>query len=672
MNKIKSLILSLSLLLYGCLSFTSCSSDEAAVLEVSTTSETINNNNEVKTFTIKANNSWALSQQGDLILNISPISGIAGETNVKFTSSPNTSDTEKSTTITILSKNLTKTVKVTQQAIAFGIKENSGSESFNGTLAFDAQGGEKILVITSNTAWKINASSLPKWIESIAPLNGEGNANVTIKVAKNTNRDSENRYEFGIAYGTTIKNITVTQQIAENVPPTAPTDLKPANGSTENTCRPAFSWEASTDKENDKITYKAYLSADKENWTTIYTGPKTSVDFNASGLKKLQYNTTYYFKVSASDGYVNGTVESQIAEFKTIALKTSYETGDYECLLQSNKTNPIILSFSGDGYTEEELKYNGKFDTDVKEAVEELFSIEPYKTYKEYFTVYKVAAESNQTGISNTTNKVNRDTYFKCVMEGGNSTGISCNYDKAFDLVSSTDYGKDIPAGKRFVCIVINQDTYAGTCVTYSNGDCVGMVPVCRTSSTYTTKFGNIVIHEFGGHGFGMLADEYRYYNTQLPNETSEEIKKWQSDQFCNHYMNLSLYGVMAQSPWAHFAGLTGYSHVTMVEGGYMYGSGVWRPEYISCMEDNRKYFNSPSRFYIVLRILEMSGEVTPRVVDEAAAVRASKIQTTMEKFLEKDIEKTDQTGLPSNTVGQYGIPYNFKPLGKPILKIAK
>ena len=40
-----------------------------------------------------------------------------------------------------------------------------------------------------------------------------------------------------------------------------------------------------------------------------------------------------------------------------------------------------------------------------------------------------------------------------------------------------------------------------------------------------------------------------------------------------------------------------------------LYTKGVWRPEYTSCMWDNRMYYNAPSREAIVRRIFKASGK---------------------------------------------------------------
>lgn len=109
-----------------------------------------------------------------------------------------------------------------------------------------------------------------------------------------------------------------------------------------------------------------------------------------------------------------------------------------------------------------------------------------------------------------------------------------------------------------------------------------------------------------GGHGIGRLGDEYRSSNDTISQAAKEDILKWEG-------------------------------------AGYKYG--VWRPEETSCMISNLPYFNSPSRFWIVKRLLESAGEVTPTENGEPAAVRAAKIQKVLEIFLEKDIQKTNPYG---------------------------
>ena len=167
--------------------------------------------------------------------------------------------------------------------------------------------------------------------------------------------------------------------------------------------------------------------------------------------------------------------------------------------------NPVYLVFTGDGYSSKNFIYGGKFDVDLDRGIEGLFSIEPYKSYREYFTVYKVAAYSEEDGITNTSKGVTKNTAFSCVMEGGNSTGINCNTTKVFEYVYKVDKVTSSNITNSSIGVIINENVYAGTCISWSDGRNISMIPVYDASTTNQTKFENVVCHEMGGHGFGKL-----------------------------------------------------------------------------------------------------------------------------------------------------------------------
>ncbi len=73
--------------------------------------------------------------------------------------------------------------------------------------------------------------------------------------------------------------------------------------------------------------------------------------------------------------------------------------------------------------------------------------------------------------------------------------------------------------------------------------------------------------------------------------------------------MSLNLIANKNNVLWQHFIGLNDYPKVGLYEGGSGYLHGVWRSELISCMIDNRFYFNAPSRELIVKRIKSLAGE---------------------------------------------------------------
>lgn len=617
--------------------FTSCSKDEDPKIEVSASQVYLPNNNNPITFTVNSNVPWTASQSGTTTFNVSPTSGQAGTTTVSVSSSSvNTSSEERKTILSINGTGVAATVTLIQPSATFSISPT--------TLAMENVESSKNFTITSNLTWSIPTNNLPEWIKSITPSSGEGNGEITITVNDSKNRKEKNTHILRVEYAGTFASIVIEQAPAANTAPTAPTGLIPADGSSNISVAPTFRWDASTDADGDEINYTVSFSKNQTSWTNISAGVNLMATTNiSSGV--LDENTQYYFKVTADDGYNNGKTESAVVSFTT-GVQDAYKDGGYTIYQESNKTNPVKLVFTGDGYLPEHFKYGDLFDQDVNRGIEGLFSIEPYKTYREYFTVYKVAAYSQETGISNKSTNVTRNTAFSCVMEGGGSTGISCNDERVRSYALKIPGMTENDLKNNSIAVIINADVYAGTCIMWSNGISIGMIPVHKSASSNQTRFENVVCHEFGGHGFGRLADEYRYSSEELPTDQKNGLKTWQG---YGYYLNLSLTADASQVPWSPFIGLPGYSHVGVYAGGYLYTGGVWRSEFISCMEDNRMYFNTQSRYLIFERLMRVAGE-----------------DYSIERFIANDVQKTDNT--TSETKGWEGVPYDFIPLAPPIM----
>ena len=448
-----------------------------------------------------------------------------------------------------------------------------------------------------------------------------------------------------------------------NNAPSKPAGLKPGNNEEGVSTMPTFSWNASVDADGDDVVYKVHLSEDGSNWKQIEAGCNTTTGLSLE-YPILEPGVRYHYKVSADDGRNGGYVESETQTFTVTPTRDAYEDGGYILHTKSAKANPVTLIFTGDGYLPEHFKYGGQFDKDTDDAIDGFFSLEPYKSYKEYFTIYKLAAYSNETGITNKATNDNRDTKFKLEWEGGRSTGISCNYDLVLEWAMKIPGVDGNVLRKGAIGVISNADVYAGTCTSYNTGMSISMIPYLRNASTGMTSFKNVVAHEMGGHGFGRLGDEYMSYNQQAPSDRINQILNLQNWMY-PFYVNLSVYPEQCNSLWAHFEGLEDYSHVGMFEGGGLYTKGIWRAEQISCMNDNRLYYNSPSRFYIVKRILEIAGEIEPYSSSDSPEVKAQKIAKAMEIFLQKDVQKTDNTQTNTKTWG--GVPYDFVPLGETV-----
>ena len=614
------------------LPLTGCVQDEDSV---SVDKQVIEIVNEAVSFNVTSNVEWTLVQSGDFSFGVSPKKGVPGTTEVKVSYTPNDQDKARNATLTITGGSATAQVQILQNPVEFAVSAD--------TLKFSAQKQTKSIKITSNTEWNIKGITIPQWISSITPEQGKGNGEISITVNENTSRLSENSYLLRISYaGTLSKRIEVKQEAAFNNPPTAPELSYPQDNATEVSTMPLFSWEKSEDAEGDSITYFVYVSEDGKNWKNFSAGNMTSVALPAR-IGVLKPSTTYYYKVVANDGHGKGITESPVYSFTT-AAKDAYADGDYTIYMKSTKASPATLFFTGDGYLAEHFKYGGQFDQDIDTAIEAFFAVEPYKSYREYFTVYKIAAYSNQTGITNLKENDRRDTRFRLEWEGDGSTGINIpdSGESVYALCKTIEGIEDRHFRNGAIGIISNADIYAGTCLMSIDGRSIAMIPYLRNSKNASTSFPNVIRHEMGGHGFGRLADEYQNYDERIPDYFKENLLYWQSR---GGQRNVSVYPLQSDSYWSHFAGVKGYSHVGMYEGGYYYKLGVWRPEEISCMWDNRPYYNSPSRYFIVERIMQIAGE-----------------EFSMEKFLEKDVQKTDNTQTKSTDMSE------FRPLGKPIL----
>ena len=190
--------------------------------------------------------------------------------------------------------------------------------------------------------------------------------------------------------------------------------------------------------------------------------------------------------------------------------------------------------------------------------------------------------------------------------------------------------------------LILNSRKYAGTAIMYSNGFSVAACPISGDIPTY--DFEALFHHEVGGHAFGRLGDEYRYYGV-IPSKDKERLKLWQS---YGYYHNLDLTNDLTQILWADFTKIPKYAYVGAFEGGFLYNYGVWRPEYLSCMENNIPYFNAPSRWRIVERIAKLAD-----------------VPITFDDFV-----RQDHVSPPTDAMTRAARSRKHIPLGEPILII--
>lgn len=346
---------------------------------------------------------------------------------------------------------------------------------------------------------------------------------------------------------------------------------------------------------------------------------------------------------------------SKILDFGTIALGDSFEDAPVtsyapiKYMESTRGTKPVVLAVVPDGFTAPEM---GKFVRLAEAGIDALFDTEPYKTYKDYFRVWFLRVDSNESGASVLSDEspygyiTERDCYFKSRWEQTQYNRMACDATTLYgfvenncpDILNGTHTIDEIP-----VLVIINDSRYGGICHFDSNrGRAYCMAPYsfnggqlgwrypsieAAYQDQVTTEYvdvsdadiqamgislgdwTNTLVHEYGGHAFARLADEYWYEN----NTKTGGVYSGYTVPF-----GLNLTGDYTSIPWQHWLDRKAtlvtskpqYDRIGIYQGGQVAMSGRWRNERTSCMIDNRFYFSAWQRELIVKRILTLSGDI--------------------------------------------------------------
>lgn len=582
-----------------------------------------------KTVDITANCSWTITSPA--WVTVDPSSG-SGSAQVTVRTDKN-EGLERKDILTISGGSAMAQIDLSQAGVDF-----SASQML---FEFDSDGTPIDFTIVSTYDWKLVIPEEAAWLTANPMTGTAGETNVRLTPSPITDRTPRDRTFLTVDYGKSFTMLTVSQALP-NDPPTVPELVSPEDGAVDTKINAYFSWKASTDPDGDDISYKLMLSEDGgKTWSST-----TTTSTRTKHSQFLAKSTEHVWKVQAIDAF--GAISESETRTFTTGDGGAYKDGEVT-LYQAESAGapkPIHLIFMGDGFIEEDYTEGGAFDQAVETAVNAFFSVEPYPTYKDYFRISTVAVYSQERGATilkdmNTVKKQERNTAFSATLEGGTSTGTSCNYEKVFSYAKKVPGVTEEHLENTTVFLLINVNAYAGTCMMEYNGRSVSMCPMGKDS------FEAVVSHEGGGHGFGRLLDEYRYTQSELPGDIKSQIKSWRSKDPYYGY-NIDITGDRSQVHWAHYFDRPGYEAVDMFEGACLYYYGAWRPEYISCMEDNRPYYNAPSREAIVRRIMKSSGKTF-----------------NMDDFISKD--KIRSTSGAPETRSDY-VSQPFVPFAPPIL----
>src|ERR1700712_3709805 len=251
--------------------------------------------------------------------------------------------------------------------------------------------------------------------------------------------------------------------------------------------------------------------------------------------------------------------------------------------------NRFNLVIAGDGYTEAE---QDKFMAQVDKHLNVMWSIEPYKSYRNYINVYAIKIISGESGIScdSSLTSPRRTTPLSMAFWGG------CSASSVQRLVTVNNsalsrYTALAPGVSQRLAIG-NSDTYGGA----------GGANATATGGNSMSAL--ISPHEIG-HSLGGLQDEYDYYTRGVLGGCYTG-----GEPSSVHHTLLTIDQMLAQQKkWWRWIGKPSEAGglIGRYEGGMYFDKCVWRPSQHSIMKTLGYYYDQVSREVMTSKI---SGKV--------------------------------------------------------------
>ncbi len=236
---------------------------------------------------------------------------------------------------------------------------------------------------------------------------------------------------------------------------------------------------------------------------------------------------------TATAGEVEKAVQSALPMGGPV-VKTILSNGPVK-----NRYDMVIL---GDGYRDVEIS---RFYRDVNGWIQNLFSREPYKSYKGFFNVHTVFRASKESGASHPDRNppiIRNNAYGATYNFGGTPR---CLYITKRSLaLSDAALAPDVEGR---VVVFVNDSRYGG---------CGGTFSVSYNGSSAK----EVQTHELG-HSFGLLADEYGgsgTYTGPEPRQANVTADK------------------TGRTKWPLWLG---YNGIGLFEGAMYRNKGIWRPK---------------------------------------------------------------------------------------------
>lgn len=379
-----------------------------------------------------------------------------------------------------------------------------------------------------------------------------------------------------------FKNITAYHELAFNIPEIVSLD----KGQTAmGIIRAEGAWHVSECPEWVTVTPSSGTSMERKAELTITVNPMATDGERSGRIVFTLDGKNYTTYTDVRQVSINGTKEDQKFTLQTASAGAS-------------RAIPIFIV--GEGYSADDIA-SGQYMTDMQQTMDYLFSCEPYKTYKDYFTVSTAIAVSPESGI-------NGRVRFQPENWWTSKDDLIWAYAKEHGVGITEERAGEV------TIIVLQNTNYLGgnTSVLSDNGRTISYIG--KSTDTYPYSQREYVLREVGGVAFGHLGEENVNHFTFLKSCTCpgcQGISRYQHAKTLGWYDNISLTGKMNEVPWKDLIFNEHYAqYVDIFEGGFNHARGVYRSENMSIMGDSfLPYFNTISRMSIVKRIMRYAGE---------------------------------------------------------------
>lgn len=461
------------------------------------------------------------------------------------------------------------------------------------------EGARAFVPFSSELDWQATVSA--DWL-GIAPEAGEPGRNLIVITALTANDADESREAvLTLTSGDASETITVRQETSDYIRLEQDVYQVDAEGGI---LEIIFSTSMSTD-ELRILCDAPWLN--QNNLSRAMTDYSIVLNVEPNPDAEARYARILFVK---EDGTEQKILASVIVVQSNESIDYSAD-GEVTMLQGATKGSGIPIVLMGDGFIDTEIA-DGTYLEVMQKACENLFTEEPVRSLRDYFSVYSVTAvsKSNAFGYG--------ETAIGCKLEGGNSTGISGDEYAVRKYVRYVNRGYGIDTDNTLAVVILNTDSYAGT--TYFGFTSMTSPEYTEFAIAYcpvienleSEYFRQVLTHEAIGHGFAKLEDEYSYEEMgAMPEKDKEDVRQLQALGWAQ---NVDFTDSPDEVLWSNFLADERYAAegLGIYEGACTYMSGVYRPSENSMMNDNTVGFNAPSRRAIYNRVMEDGTGKTP------------------------------------------------------------